>query len=237
MSAILDWVDVELRIDVEEDILVFTTLDAEHSEDEYSAICTMAARAQLCHAVYGIFSKLDSQVADLSFSEVLAGGWREPNWDAVEALSAQTAFLAERRAIFSENGQFELKLTLDYSVRGSLEVEVIEYGSARAKVRFELRIRDKVIGRAILAIFIAAGLLAPSPAPTGEPHRSSSVLWARPFEGDREHARRDAIEDLVDQAGEQDVAGSAKWKARQALPVRHAGADPGVIRRSSRVSG
>lgn len=227
MSAVLDWIDVGLRIDVEEDILVFAMKDAEHSKDDYAAICTMAARAELCAVVYGIFSRIDSKVLDPSFSELIAGDWRYPNGNAVEALAAQTDFLANKRVIFSESGNFELGLTPDYSIDGSLDVEVVEYGSARAKVHFELRIRDKVIGRAVLAVLVAAGLLAPSPAPTMEsPFIVCSV--GKAFQGNRDQIIGDGIEELVDQLGEQDVRGSAKWKARQAC-LYHAGADPGTF--------
>ncbi|MDX1195295.1 hypothetical protein GOL96_29765 [Sinorhizobium medicae] len=229
MSAVFDWIDVEVRVDVGEDILVLTSQNAAFSEDDYLAICTLAARAQLCDAVYGIFSKFDSGIADLTFADLLAGEWLNPNWDAQGALAGQSTFLDDAGAIFSDDGGFDLRLTTDYSISGSLAVEVVEYGSARANVRFRLLIRDfKEVTKAVVAALIAGALMA-SPVPTQVNAGDASYFVCsvgKTFAGDKEQIVRDAIEDLVDAPGEGDVVRSQKWKGRQAC-LYYAGADPG----------
>jgi len=231
MSAVFDWIDVEVRVDVEQDILVLTSQNAGFREDDYLAICTLAARAQLCDAVYGMFSKFDGGIAHLTFADLLAGEWLHLNWDTQEALAGQSMFLDDAGAIFSDDGRFDLRLTTDYSISGSLAVEVVEWGSARANVRFRLLIRDfREIGRAVAAALIAGSLLASPTAPPTQVNVGDASYFVcsvgKTFAGDKEQIIRDAIEDLVDVPGEDDVVRSRKWKGRQAC-LYYAGADPG----------
>ncbi|SDN84295.1 hypothetical protein [Ensifer sp. YR511] len=227
MAAYMDDVEVALRIDVEESIFAFTPKN--QTEADYLAICKLMARAQLCAVVYQILSEVDRGIEPLTLSHLVGGDWRKPEWSAQAALGEQFEILRGSGAHFSDRGDFELRLTRDYAISGFLEIEIVESGSARAKVTFKLRIPDKVISRAILALLIAGGLLAPSQAPPRERLSESPFIVCsigQALQGDRDQIVNDAVEDIVDQPGEKDVKASAKWMARQAC-LYHAGANPG----------
>ncbi len=131
MAALMDDVDAALRIDVEESIFVFTSEPA--SDEEYFATCALFARAQLCAAASGILSEIDRDIAPLAFSSLVAGDWRGPKSGAQEALAAQSEILRKAGAYFSDEGKFELELARDYIISGSLEIDVVERGSAEQR--------------------------------------------------------------------------------------------------------